>query len=114
MTNQEFAQYVGRALAALRPGAHWAINDDHQYEDIVWNDVDTTIPSKADVTTKIEELIALDVSLQYQKDRAPNYPLLEQQLDMLYHDIKSGNLESGSWITAIEAIKSQYPKPQGV
>ena len=33
------------------------------------------------------------------------------QLDMLYHDIKNGNLENGSWIQAIDEVKNRYPKP---
>ena len=28
------------------------------------------------------------------------------QLDMLFHDIKNGNLENGSWIKHIEEIKN--------
>ena len=30
---------------------------------------------------------------------------------MLYDDIKSGNLENGSWVTFVEEIKSRHPKP---
>lgn len=43
-------------------------------------------------------------------NRRFNYPDIGSQLDLLYHDIKNGNLESGSWVTAIEEIKQQYPK----
>ena len=31
---------------------------------------------------------------------------------MLYHDIKNGNLENGTWIQTIDDIKNKYPKPQ--
>ena len=40
------------------------------------------------------------------------YPTYNEQLDMLYHDIKSGNLENGTWIAAIDAVKNEYPKPE--
>ena len=30
---------------------------------------------------------------------------------MLYHDIKNGNVENGSWIQAIDSVKEKYPKP---
>ena len=43
--------------------------------------------------------------------RACSYPSIEQQLDMLYHDIKNGNLENGDWIKSIESVKAKYPKP---
>ena len=47
---------------------------------------------------------------QYQRDRQPEYPDLKSQLDMLYHDIKDNKLDSGTWIAAVEAIKTKYPK----
>ena len=30
---------------------------------------------------------------------------------MLYHDLKSGNLNNGAWIAAIDAVKEKNPKP---
>ena len=36
---------------------------------------------------------------------------IKDQLDMLYHDLKSGNLNNGTWITAIDAVKERNPKP---
>lgn len=50
-------------------------------------------------------------SLEYARNRADAYPDLGDQLDMLYHDIKNGTLETGEWITAIEAVKAANPKP---
>jgi hypothetical protein len=44
--------------------------------------------------------------------RIASYPTVEQQLDMLYHDIKANNLANGTWITAIDAVKQQFPKPE--
>jgi hypothetical protein len=32
---------------------------------------------------------------------------------MLYQDIKAGNLNNGSWIAAIDAVKEEHPKPEG-
>ena len=45
------------------------------------------------------------------ENREKEYPELKDQLDMLYHDIKSGNITNGSWIQAIDSIKEKYPKP---
>lgn len=44
--------------------------------------------------------------------RASEYPSVQQQLDMLYHDIKNGKLFNGTWIESIDFIKSKYPKPE--
>ena len=30
---------------------------------------------------------------------------------MLYHDIKNGQLENGTWIKTIDNVKDKYPKP---
>ena len=30
---------------------------------------------------------------------------------MLYHDIKNGNLNNGTWINVIDNIKNNNPKP---
>jgi hypothetical protein len=50
------------------------------------------------------------VELNYAQKRAQEYPTIADQLDLLYHDIKAGNLENGNWIAAIETVKQQFPK----
>ena len=43
------------------------------------------------------------------------YPLFEDQLDQLYHDMKDGKLgvaaTTGSWYVGITSIKTAFPKP---
>ena len=43
------------------------------------------------------------------------YPLFEDQLDQLYHDMKDGKLgaaaTTGSWYVGITSVKTLYPKP---
>lgn len=36
------------------------------------------------------------------------------QLDMLYHDIQDGNLENGSWVNHISAVKATFEAPDSV
>jgi hypothetical protein len=45
---------------------------------------------------------------QYQRDRAPEYPTMQEQLDMQYWDAINGTT---TWQDAINAVKSKYPKP---
>ena len=54
----------------------------------------------------------------YQQDRrtgigtTSGYPSVFDQLDMLYHDIKNGNLNtSGQWYVGITSVKTNIPKP---
>ena len=44
------------------------------------------------------------------RKRTDEYPMISDQLDMIYHDLKSGNLDSGTWIQKIDEIKNKYPK----
>jgi hypothetical protein len=47
----------------------------------------------------------------YKEDRAKAYPLLAEQLDKLYHDIANGTVDqTGEFFTAINAVKTQFPK----
>jgi hypothetical protein len=46
----------------------------------------------------------------FQKLRLRLYPDVKDQLDMLYHDIKNGNLENGTWVKAIEDVKNEVKK----
>jgi len=43
------------------------------------------------------------------------YPLITEQLDLLYHDIEAGKLgvaaTTGQWYVGITSIKTLYPKP---
>ena len=56
--------------------------------------------------------------LNYREDRltgigtTAGYPSVFDQLDMLYHDIKNGNLNtSGQWYVGISSVKTNIPKP---
>jgi len=49
----------------------------------------------------------------YKTRRKLSYPLLEEQLDKLFHDIESGTLnQSGEFFNAIKEIKDANPKPE--
>ena len=43
------------------------------------------------------------------------YPLFEDQLDQLYHDMTDGKLgvaaTTGSWYVGITSVKTAFPKP---
>ena len=43
------------------------------------------------------------------------YPLIELQLDQLYHDMTDGKLgagaTTGSWYVGITSVKTAFPKP---
>lgn len=87
--------------------------DPDDYSTLIWNeDNSITKPTleqlQSDWTNEVEVMMSL---VNVQQNRATAYPSIAEQLDMLYHDIKAGTLDSGAWIDAIEAVKTQYPKP---
>ena len=48
----------------------------------------------------------------YVPERVAAYKPIKDQLDMLWHDIDDGKLDkTGSWYTAIKAVKDKYTKP---
>lgn len=95
-------------------GCVWTHSGDpDDYSTLIWNeDNSVTKPTleqlQNDWTNEVEAMMSL---VSVQQDRAAAYPSIAEQLDLLYHDIKSGALDSGNWIAAIEAVKTQYPKP---
>ncbi len=69
-------------------------------------------PTDSEIEQKAQELLIQFEKNDYQRKRALEYPRIQEQLDMLFHDIKSGNLENGTWIEAIEEVKNTFPKPE--
>ena len=45
---------------------------------------------------------------QYQRTRATNYPRIQEQLDMQYHDAVNGTTTWKDWV---KSIKDAHPKP---
>ena len=59
-----------------------------------------------------------EAAAQYKEDRitgigtTAGYPGWREQMDMLFHDIKNGNLNtSGQWYVGISSVKTNIPKP---
>ena len=77
--------------------------------------IDGTLAFKADgtqitlVQSKIDAarttLNAEYAALEYSRNRAEEYPSIEDQFDDIYHNGVAG------WKTTIKAVKDKYPKP---
>ena len=63
----------------------------------------TLVQSKIDAARTT--LNAEYAALEYSRNRAKEYPSIEDQLDDIYHNGVAG------WKTKIKAIKDKYPKP---
>jgi hypothetical protein len=78
---------------------------------IVGNDYDITIEEDDIVREKTRSEI--ESELTYSIKRMSEYPSVQDQFDMIYHELtESGSLSaSGSWAKSIKSVKDENPKP---
>tara|TARA_B100002019_G_scaffold86336_1_gene74818 strand:+ start:2293 stop:2661 length:369 start_codon:yes stop_codon:yes gene_type:complete len=102
---------VDTAIQTLYPGARYDLNNTtfNAWED----DEGRQPPDWKDVEAEIIREVKIYNYYLYERNRQQQYPEIKDQLDMLYHDLKSGNLNNGTWIAAIDAVKENNPKPEG-
>lgn len=100
---------ITKALVSLRPGAEWVLDGD-QYEGLVWLDLDQTQPTKEEIEAESIRLRSEWDALEYQRLRAPAYPPIGDQLDALW----KGGVAAEEMLARVQAVKTQYPKPEGV
>jgi hypothetical protein len=99
---------ISQALTNLRPGATWVIRGEESYNNIEWTDGVQSLPTEQEVLAETARLQTEWANNQYRRDRAKAYPRIQDQLDMLYWDKING---TDTWQQTIEAVKTQYPKP---
>ena len=93
------------AIKAINPSAEVSINAD-DINQITWHNGTQPIPTN-EILAKQQELITEYNAKQYQRDRAKEYPSIQEQLDLQYWD-KINN--TNNWEQAINAVKNKYPK----
>ena len=93
------------ALQSLRPGAGWVISDD----ELEWLDTEQTQPTDAEIQAEMARLQAEYDSQQYARDRAAEYPSVNDYLDGI---VKGDQAQIDAYIAACQAVKSKYPKPE--
>ncbi len=92
------------ALVSLVPNAQWTM-DEYDYDNIDWKSPDIAKPTQSEIDAEIIKLNKVNEDTEYQRQRAPEYPAIEDQLDDIYHNGIDG------WKTTIKAVKDKYPKP---
>ena len=94
------------AIQTLAPNCRFNAESDGTI--IKWLTPDIPQPSEADIDAKVAEYKIEFDAQEYARDRAPAYPSVGDQLDMLMKDMKDGTTTHQ---TACEAVKAKYPKP---
>ena len=94
-----------KSIKAINPNAQVVVigNDINTIE---WHNGTTPIPVN-EILAKQQELITEYNAKQYQRDRAKEYPSIQDQLDMQYWDKING---TNKWQQTINAVKQKYPK----
>ena len=111
-------------LVTVRDGQWfgWSNPKDKVYANLIVNDGGSK-PSESDCTNGLAAMqAAWDLENDSYKSQrrlgvgsTSGYPLIELQLDQLYHDMTDGKLgvaaTTGSWYVGITSVKTAFPKP---
>ena len=95
------------AVHSLRPGASWFINGD-AYEGLEWTDEVQTKPTEEEIQEELQRLQAEYEAKEYQRQRAPEYPDIKDQLDAIW---KGGDAYE-EMLAKVMEVKAKYPKPE--
>jgi hypothetical protein len=102
---------ISDAIKRLRPNAKFELYNSKftQY----WDETGLPQPSWDEVIAQFEYDKKIYESLQYARDRKANYPKIEDQLDMLWHAMDSGQIsgKETEWYNTIKSVKETYLKP---
>ena len=88
---------------SLKPGEGFSWSG-YDYKDLNWEG-SSTKPTESEIDAEVVRLQADYDSKEYQRKRAAEYPLVVEQLDLIYH---SG---IDAWKAKIKETKDKYPKP---
>ena len=99
-----FETYAAQAVKLLKPDA---TSFEFNEEEIVdWKD-NVSVPTKAQIDSKIVELVAENDAQLYARKRSYDYPTRGDQFDMIYKDMKNNTTTHKD---AVEAVKTKWPK----
>ena len=118
------AAHIEDYLVTVRNGQWfgWSDSKNKIYANLIVHDGGSK-PSESDCTNGLAALqAAWDLEYDSYKSQrrlgvgsTSGYPLIELQLDQLYHDMTDGKLgagaTTGSWYVGITSVKTAFPKP---
>lgn len=96
------------ALSSLAPGSVWTLRGE-SVDGLEWLSVDVDQPTLDQINIEIARLQSEYDALEYQRLRAPEYPDFKEYLDGV---VKGDQAQIDAYITACQAVKAKYPKPE--
>ena len=103
MRDDDSKKDITQTILAIKADAQVSVHGD-DVNQIIWHDGNPTNITNQQILDKQVELKAAYAAKQYQRDRAKEYPSIEDQLDDIYHNGVDG------WKTTIKVTKDKYPK----
>lgn len=98
---------ITKAIISLRPGASWSISGE-DYEGLEWTDEVQTKPTEEEIQEELQRLQTEYEAKEYQRQRAPEYPDIKDQLDAIW---KGGDAYE-EMLAKVMEVKAKYPKPE--
>jgi len=90
------------AILNINPNAVVSVRNE-DYDQIEWHNGTTPI-AKTDIQAKVSEMNTAYNNADYQRNRANDYPSIQDQLDDIYHN------GIDAWKSTIKTTKDKYPK----
>ena len=92
-----------KSIVAIKSNAQVSVDND-DINKIIWHDGNPTNITNEQILAKQVELKTAYNNKKYQRDRAAEYPSMEDQLDDIYHNGIDG------WKATIKVTKDKHPK----
>lgn len=109
-SNEEYAllKNTFTAIKNIRPKAQFTLFDDRTFQ---WDDKLQEPPLQTEIDAELKRMEDEWLATEYQRLRAPEYPAVTEQLDMLWHAMDTDpSLRIEPFYSAIKAVKDQFPK----
>ena len=106
MNNLDTGEKVVRAIWSIRPNSEFHVLE--TYSSLAWISKDQDKPTEAEFNNAVTAWNREYDAQEYARDRAPAYPSVGDQLDMIYKDNKNSTTTHAD---AVETVKAQFPKP---
>lgn len=94
------------AIQNLRPNSKWIVGT--TYESLEWLDEEQSKPTKEEIEAEITRLEEEYKSKEYARLREAEYPPITDYIDGV---VKGDQNQINAYISACQAVKNKYPKP---
>ena len=102
--------HIADVLVKLHKGGWYGFSDssNRTYANLIIRDDSKSKPTELELTTELASMQAAFDEAEYKRKREAEYPSVQEQLDMLYHDQAESTT---TFQTAMKTVKDKYPKP---